>query len=150
AFALACAAPPPILAIDRSAWAVEEAAWTYRTFKLRARVRRGGLQPAALPQSPSSFLAAFSVNELEETVRDALLPHLLERAGRGDRVLIVEPLAGFVAPWWKQWQRACLAQRGRADDWRFHLELPPIVAKLDRAAGLDHRELTGRSLCLGG
>jgi hypothetical protein len=28
-------------------------------------------------------------------------------------------------------------------------ELPPIVQKLDRAAGLNHRELTGRSLCLG-
>jgi hypothetical protein len=28
--------------------------------------------------------------------------------------------------------------------------LPPIVAKLDRAAGLNHRELTGRSLWLAG
>jgi hypothetical protein len=26
--------------------------------------------------------------------------------------------------------------------------LPSIVARLDRAAGLDHRELTGRSLCV--
>jgi hypothetical protein len=28
------------------------------------------------------------------------------------------------------------------------VELPAIVAKLDRAAGLDHREITGRSLWL--
>jgi hypothetical protein len=27
-------------------------------------------------------------------------------------------------------------------------ELPAIVAKLDRAAGLNHREITGRSLWL--
>jgi hypothetical protein len=38
---------------------------------------------------------------------------------------------------------------GRADEWRFRAELPPIVAKLDRAAGLDHRELTARSLWIG-
>jgi hypothetical protein len=30
------------------------------------------------------------------------------------------------------------------------VELPAIVAKLDRAAGLDHREQTGRSLWIGG
>jgi hypothetical protein len=29
------------------------------------------------------------------------------------------------------------------------VELPPIVAKLDRAAGLNHRELTCRSLWRG-
>ncbi len=29
---------------------------------------------------------------------------------------------------------------------RFRLPLPPSIAKLDRAAGLDHREITGRSL----
>jgi hypothetical protein len=28
--------------------------------------------------------------------------------------------------------------------------LPAIVAKLDRAAGLDHREITGRSLWIAG
>jgi len=37
---------------------------------------------------------------------------------------------------------------GRADEWRFRIELPAIVAKLDRAAKLDHRELTARSLWL--
>ena len=40
------------------------------------------------------------------------------------------------------------AAGGRADEWRFRLALPPIVAKLDRAAGLNHREITGRSLWL--
>ena len=38
---------------------------------------------------------------------------------------------------------------GRADEWRFQVPLPAIVAKLDRAAGLNHRELTGRSLWMG-
>jgi hypothetical protein len=31
------------------------------------------------------------------------------------------------------------------DEWRFPAGLPPRLALLDRAAGLDHRELTARS-----
>ena len=50
--------------------------------------------------------------------------------------------------WWGSWQLAFAAAGGRADEWRFHVELPPIVAKLDKAAGLNHRELKGRSLFL--
>jgi hypothetical protein len=65
-------------------------------------------------------------------------------------VLVVEPLAGGAAPWWKRWQSAFEAAGGRADEWRTRAELPPIVQKLDRAAGLDHREITGRSLWLAG
>jgi hypothetical protein len=61
-------------------------------------------------------------------------------------VLVVEPLARSAAPWWAGWQHAFAGAGGRADEWRFRIELPEIVAKLDRAAGLDHRELTARSL----
>ena len=64
-------------------------------------------------------------------------------------MLIVEPMAGFVAPWWKEWREAFESQGGRADEWRFRPELPPIVAKLDRAAGLNHKEITGRSIWSG-
>jgi hypothetical protein len=35
---------------------------------------------------------------------------------------------------------------GCAREWRFRAELPAIVEKLDRAAGLNHRELKARSL----
>jgi hypothetical protein len=103
-----------------------------------------------LPNAPgSSILAAFAVNEVRDEARDPLLQLLFERAGRGDRVLVVEPLAGFVAPWWQGWQVAVERAGGRADEWRFRVALPPLVAKLDRAAGLNHRELTGRSLWFG-
>ena len=63
-------------------------------------------------------------------------------------MLIVEPISRLVAPYWDSWASSFAAAGGRADEWRFHVELPPIVAKLDRASGLDHRELTGRSLWL--
>jgi len=151
AWASACPHPPPVLGIDRHPWAIAEAARTYREFGLTARTKQGDLTAVSLPKAPdSSILAAFTVNEIRDESRDALLPVLLDRAGRGDRVLIVEPLAGFVAPWWSRWRAAFEQAGGRADEWRFRVELPPIVAKLDRAAGLDHRELTGRSLWLGG
>ena len=63
-------------------------------------------------------------------------------------MLVVEPLAGFVARWWNRWRVVFEAAGGRADEWRLRTELPAIVAKLDRAAGLNHREITGRSLWL--
>jgi hypothetical protein len=73
---------------------------------------------------------------------------LVERASRGDHVLIVEPVARLAARWWNKWRDIFVAAGGRADEWRVRVDLPAIVAKLDRAAGLDHRELTGRSLWL--
>jgi hypothetical protein len=150
AWATACAKPPRILGIDRSAWAVGEAAATYRGFGLAASVRHGDVATATLPPRPGAILAAFTVNELPEPARDALLERLLARAGAGDGVLVVEPLAGFVARWWSGWRDRFERAGGRADEWRLRTELPPIVAKLDRAAGLDHREITGRSLWLDG
>jgi hypothetical protein len=92
------------------------------------------------------FVAAFALNELQEVSRDAAIRRLRDRSQAGDTVLIVEPLAGFVAPWWPRWQREIEQAGGRADEWRYRADLPEIVAKLDRAAGLDHRELTARSL----
>ena len=49
-----------------------------------------------------------------------------------------------------EWTEAFLARGARHDEWRFREPLPPIVSKLDRAARLDHSELTGRSLWLSG
>ena len=146
AWAGAYASPPRILGIDRHPWALTEAAWTYRTLGLDARTRQADAAAAPLPKPPALVLAAFAMNELPDAWREALLERLIVRAGVGDRVLIVEPLAGFVARWWGRWRNTVVAAGGRADEWRVRVELPPIVAKLDRAAGLNHRELTGRSL----
>jgi hypothetical protein len=146
AWASACASPPRIIGVDRHPWALAEAAWTYRAYGLDARTRQADAAAAPLPKSPALVLAAFAMNELPDASRDRLLERLVARAAVGDRVLVVEPLAGYVARWWGRWREVCVAAGGRADEWRFRVELPPIVAKLDRAAGLDHEELTGRSL----
>jgi len=101
-----------------------------------------------IPES-ASIVAAFTINEIaDDAARTALLERFVRPRSVRGRVVIVEPLAGRIAPWWPRWRDEILAQGGRADEWRFRVELPAIVAKLDRAAGLDHRELTARSLTL--
>jgi hypothetical protein len=146
-WASGCASSPTILGIDRHPWAVSEAQHTYRAFGLSGRARVGDAALTPLPRG-SAVLVAFTVNELDDQGRGTLLPKLLEHAQHGGRVLVVEPLAGFVAPWWKQWQHLFEQAGGRGDEWRVRPELPAIVQKLDRAAGLNHREITGRSLWL--
>ena len=148
AWARSCEKRPRLIGIDRHPWALGEAAETYRAFGMAATLRQGDIATANLPKGPAAILAAFTLNELADPAREALLARLVERAGHGDRVLIVEPLAGFVARWWNRWRDAFEAAGGRAHEWRLRTELPPIVAKLDRAAGLNHREITGRSLWL--
>jgi hypothetical protein len=91
-------------------------------------------------------LLAFTANEMDSASRDRLLARIIERSLEGSAVLVVEPIARFVAPWWPDWRARIEEAGGRGDEWRFRVKLPPIVAKLDRAAGLSHSELTGRSL----
>ena len=146
AWAEACVPTPRVIGVDIHPWTLTEAAHTYREFGLRAKTIRADAATVALPKSPALILAAFTVNELSDEGRATLLPTLLDHASRGDRVLIVEPLARTATRWWGGWQKALSEAGGRADEWRFRVELPPLVAKLDRAAGLNHRELTGRTL----
>ena len=140
---------PLVIGVDRNAWALTEAAGTYRTFGIDARVRRG--DASALidlpPRSrPAAWLAAFTINELTDADREALLPRPLTRACEGDAILIVEPIGRVVGRWWTVWRSEFERAGGRADEWRFPIDRPSMVAKLDAAAGLDHREITGRSL----
>jgi SAM-dependent methyltransferase len=137
-----------IVGIDRHPWAVEESRSTYRAFDLRGRARTDDLSRAPLPER-SRVVAAFAVNELDEPSRRRLGDRLLAHGAAGGQVIVVEPLAGFVAPWWAAWRREWELAGGRADEWRVRPELPAIVAKLDKAAGLNHREVTGRTLTLG-
>ena len=148
AWAVAMMPPPRIVGVDIHPWAVRQAGETYRMFGLAATVRQGDVATMTFPRGRAAIVAAFALNELPEAVRERLLTRLVERAAHGDRVLVVEPLAGGAARWWNRWRDTIERAGGRADEWRFRAELPAIVVKLDRAAGLDHREITGRSLVL--
>jgi hypothetical protein len=143
AWALECAPPPSIEGVDVNPWATGEAGWTYARLGLKGQARRGDLSRVALGGRETAVVAAFTVNELEAAARDELKTRLVDRDGP---VLIVEPLARGVSPWWDGWETAFRATGGRADEWRFRAELPPTLKLLDRAAGLDHAQLTARSL----
>jgi hypothetical protein len=148
AWALACATPPPIHGIDRSAWAVAEANWTYAQLALRGRARVGDVvRDPQLARSPDSgIVLAYTVNELPNASRSALLPKLIEAGRKGTRLLIVEPIARRDKEWWPEWEARLAAEGARADEWRFPSKLPMMLRQLAKGAGLDPRELTARSI----
>jgi len=150
AWAHGAGARPSIVGVEAHAWAVSEARSCWRSFGLAGRVRVGDLLGFRLPGRGAGILAAFVVNELEAQARDELLERLRGAGRRGAAILVVEPIARAVAPWWDRWAEAFRGLGGRADEWRFPGALPDLVARLDRAAGLDHRELTARTLSVVG
>ena len=137
--------------IDRHPWAVAEANRTYRELGVHGRAVQGDAAHVRLPASgKAGVIAAYTVNELPDDVRAAQLPRLLEAHARGTCVLVIEPIARRIATWWTTWQREFERAGGVAAEWRFSVALPPLSAQLGRAAGLDPRELTARTLWLGG
>lgn len=150
AWAVAAGGTPSVTGIDRHPWAIDEARWTYRELGLNGRARQGDV--ARLPPlSPgTAVVAAYVLNELPATVREPLEERLIDAAGRGVSVLIIEPISHSVSPWWSFTASRIAAAGGRADEWRFPVNLPPLLRLLDKAAGLDHRELTVRSLYCSG
>jgi hypothetical protein len=121
AWALAQQSPPRLVGVDNHGYAVQEARWTYAQLGLAATVRRGDCSHLPQVRGSQAIIAGWVLNEMPPETRTRAWEALLEAVGRGTPVL------------------------GRCDEWRFPAELPAIVAKLDRAAGLSHRELTARS-----
>jgi len=148
AWALECGPRTRVEAVDRNGWAVAEARWSLARFGLDGRASRGDAVTAPLPKPPAGILAAFTVNELGEEPRRRLLARFVEAARAGSTVLVVEPISRRVTPWWPAWAEAVRAVGGREDEWRFRPPMPDRLALLGKAAGLDARELTGRSLVL--
>ena len=150
AWAVAAGGTRPVTGIDRHPWAVDEAKRTYRELGVNGRARRGDV--ARLPPMPpaTAVVAAYLLNELPAAVREPLEGRLIDAAGRGVSVLIIEPISRSISPWWDATASRMAAAGGRADEWRFLVDLPPLIQLLDKAAGLDHRELTVRSLYCSG
>jgi hypothetical protein len=139
---------PSIVGIDRHPWAVEEAKWTYRHFGLQAQVRRGALDRLPSLDAGSGIVAGWVLNELSEDRRVTLERAILRAGQDGVSVLVLEPLSRAATPWWKETAARVCEIGGRADEWRFPIELPPLQRLLDRAAGLRHHELLARTLSM--
>ena len=146
AWATALVPPPAVTGVDAHPWALAEAAFTYRTCGLRGDTRRGDAARLVLPRQVDGVIAGWMLNEISDAARDHVRTELLKAAARGVQVLIIEPIATRVSPWWPEWTHAFAHIGGRADEWKFRVELPDLLKRFDHAAGLRHDELKARSL----
>ena len=153
ALALAYPRPPRLEGVDLHPWAVDEARWTWRTLGLSGTVRRGALEQrlAALAGSRTSLdttaiVCGWSLNELPNPKRALAIDALMGLASRGVSLLIVEPIARRLVPWWEAFAMRAVAAGGRSEEWRFPPALPPALADLDEAAGFDREALSARSV----
>ena len=140
---------PKLIGVDRNPWALDECRWTYRQLGIRGVARASDIDSIRIP-SRTAVIAAFTMNELDPATRQRFRKDLLAAALNGAPVLVIEPIARRLTLWWDDWAREWKAAGGREDEWRFRVDLPKKLALMDKAAGLDHRELTGRSLWLPG
>jgi SAM-dependent methyltransferase len=146
AWALACGGRCELLGIDRHPWAIGETRWTYRYFSLHGRARRATVLALPASRPGDAVIASYVLNELPEATRLAVEHDLLARVERGAGVLVIEPIARPITPWWDETVKRFAAVGARADEWRLPAEMPPALRMLGRAAGLGLRELTMRSL----
>jgi methyltransferase family protein len=148
AWAMACARPPTVTGIDRNAWAVQEANWTYKTLGIAGRAKTGDAvrQFPPIRSRGTAILLAYTVNELPAGIRSPLLDRIVDAVRAGAALLIVEPISRKVTDWWPEWNARLSEVGARADDWRFQASLPPLLRQIAKGAGLDPRELTARSI----
>ena len=146
AWAIAAGTPSSVTGLDRHPWAVDEARRTYKDLGIDGRARQGDISRIPDVRPGGAIVAGYVLNELPEAARRQVEDRLLAAAAKGVKVLVVEPIARGVTPWWDTTAARFRAAGGRADEWRFQVELPPILTLFDKAAGLNHRELTARSL----
>jgi len=155
AWALECSPHPVLHGVDEHPWAVEESAWTWRQMRLSGRATRGDLvhsverliaRPGRIDLARAGVVLGWSVNELDRARRDTLQSHLFKLIDRGCALLVVEPIATRLTPWFDDWARGFDAVGGRHDEWQFALDLPPDLAALDRDAGFAREGLKAKSL----
>jgi SAM-dependent methyltransferase len=146
AWALTSRPAPAVMGIDRHPWAVEEAKRTYRDLGVNGRSRVGDIARLPNQRGGSAVVAGYVLNELPEAVRVRVEDWMVAHAQAGGSVLILEPIARAITPWWDETVTRMATVGGRADEWRFRAEVPDLVARLGKAAGLDYRELRLRTL----
>ncbi|HEX6463749.1 MAG TPA: class I SAM-dependent methyltransferase [Vicinamibacterales bacterium] len=147
AWALACHSRPRIIGVDRNAWAISEANWTYRELRATGSAKNGDITTFNIAASASTaVLLAYAVNEIDPESRSHLLTRLVHALRGGSRLLIVEAIAMRDKPWWREWTGVLGAAGARADEWRFEVEIPAAVRELGRRAGLALKELSARTI----
>lgn len=136
---------PAVTGLDVDSWAVGEAPWTYRYWGLAGDARKASAEAVSFPDN-GALVAAYTVNELSDAARTQLLSTALKT--KSCRTLILEPIAKSPVPWWAEWAERFRAEGGRDDEWNIPADLPARLRLMDKAAGLKHDRLKGRTLYL--
>jgi SAM-dependent methyltransferase len=144
-----------VTGVDRTGWTIDEARWNWRALGVQGRAERGDLVASAdalarrldvRSARSTAVLLAWAVNELAPPTRARLLAAIEAMASRGAMVLVIEPIARRVSPWWHEWLSALAPLGARDADWKVPAALPPPLAALDEAAGFRREVLTARTL----
>lgn len=147
AWALEIEPRPKVIGVDRHSWALQECKWTYGQLGIRGVVKNADIATLRI-SAGTAVIAAFTINESDPASRERFRDEFVKIARSGAPVLIIEPIARQFTSWWDEWATEWKAIGGREDQWRFRVDLPEHLALMDKASGLDHRELKGRSLWL--
>ena len=147
-------APPSLIGVDTHPWALGEARWNWRTLNLGGQATRGDLVAGAralLRRTDSAvrttgIIAGWSINELAKADRAQLLTIVDQLLERGVTLVILEPLAREVSPWWDDWVARLAAHGVSAGDVKTDIELPSRLSDFSEAAGFRKKELGARVL----
>ncbi len=144
-------APAAIVGLDRSGWAIGEAAWNWRMLGISGQARRANLVDAlerAITRAgrATAVLLAGSANELDNESRARVLRALVDGGRSAGGTLIIEPLARSAVPWWDAWASAFARAGGRADEWKLDVALPPRLADISDAVGFRRQGISARTL----
>jgi len=137
----------PVLALDRAGWALSEARRSFALLGVPGRTRAASL-PGGLPRLGADDLvtAGWVLNELPAEVRERVVRAFERALAAGARLLVLEPLARAIAPWWTDLAARLAGLGVVATEFKWPIERPAWIEKLDVASGLDHREIGARVL----
>jgi SAM-dependent methyltransferase len=133
--------------VDVAPWTVAASRRTYRALGVRGRARAAAL-PGAFPRAKGRdvVVAGWSLNELDESTRGVVLQRIADALRGGAGLMVLEPLSTRVTPWWPE-AVAALGPLGATEELvRVQVDLPEWLARMDKAAGLDHRQIGARVL----
>jgi hypothetical protein len=157
ALAMHSSPPATLLGVDGHPWALDEARWNWRALGLTGRAVRGDLArtvrdlaaPGRANVARLGVIAGWAINELPPPARAQVIGGLRTLVDRGATVLVFEPLARAIAPWWDDAVAALGPAVRFAGDWKSEAPLPARLADLSRAAGFSPRVPGARVLYAG-
>lgn len=140
--------PGPVHGIERQKWAVTATRQTYRQMGLKGLATTGCFLKSKWPKA-DAILAAWALNELNTSEREKVRSRMLLHQNQGGYLFVLEPISRAISPWWEKWGQPLLDQGANRGELKLNLSLPPLLAKLDKAAGMNHRQVKVRYLVAG-